>query len=278
MKKIVKVAAKILLGLVLLLAVLLLAHPLWLAPAARSVANSVVPGITKTEFNLGNLALNAYSGNFSVGDVLLGNPEGYDERVALKVGEVKVVADMGTVADDVIVLKEVSVKDVFLSYVYNGGVDNFTQISKNASSGDAQRDVSAQKQEAEGKALAEKKADAKTSGGSEKKSKKVIIDRLSLSGITVKLGPVPLPVPPITLTDIGRKSNGVTLAELGSQLFNAIMNGVGSAKDGLKVLGSLLGDGAADFTKQLEKVDVKRLQKTGGAVKDAAGALKSLFK
>lgn len=293
MKRIVKVAAKILLGLVLLLAVLLLAHPLWLAPAARSVANSAVPGITKTEFNLGRLALNAYSGNFSVGDVLLGNPKGYDERVALKVGEVKVIADMGTIADDVIVLKEVSVKDVFLSYVYNDGVDNFTQISKNASSGDAQSDVSAQKQDSEEKPLAEKKADAKTSGGSEKKSKKVIIDRLSLSGITVKLGPIPLPVPPITLTDIGRKSNGVTLAELGEQLFNAIMKGVGAAKDGLTALGALIGDGAGGLTKELEKINVKSaqdsvqktgeavgdsLKKTGEAVKDAADALKSLFK
>lgn len=274
MKKIVKVAAKILLGLILLLVVLLLVHPLWLAPTAKGIANSVVPGITKTEFGLGRLVLNAYSGNFLVGDMLLGNPEGYDERVALKVGEVKVVADMGTVTDDVIVLKEVTVKDVFLSYVYNGGVDNFSQISKNASSGDPESGASKQKPEPAEKTSAGEKP--------EKKSKKVIIDRLSISGITVKLGPVPLPVPPITLTDIGRDSKGISLTELGNQLLNAIMKGVGSATDGLGALGALIGEGASDLKKQVENANVKgaqdSLKKTEDAVKDAAGALKSLFK
>jgi hypothetical protein len=91
-----------------------------------------------------------------------------------------------------------------------------------------------------------------------------------------------LPVPPITLTGVGRKSNGVTLAELGSQMLNAIMNGIGSAKDGLGALGALLGEGASDLKNQIRKGDMKAaqdsLRKSSEAVKDAAGALKSLFK
>jgi hypothetical protein len=277
-----KTLIKILFVIVFLPAVLLLVHPWWLAPAVKGIANSAVPGITKTEFHLGGMSLNAYRGEFSAADVLLGNPEGFDERVALKVGSVNVVADMGTVADDVIVLKEVTVKDVFLSYVYNDGVDNFTQISKNASSGDVQSGTSAQKPEAAKKTAGGDTAANRQGGTKEAKSKKVIIDRLRLSGITVKFGPIPLPVPPITLTDIGRKSNGVTLAELGSQLLNAVMNGVGSAKDGLGALGVLLGEGASDLKNHLKKGDTKAAQesfkKTGAAVKDAADALKSLFK
>ena len=65
---------KILLGVVVLLALLLLAHPFWLASVAKGVANRVVPGKTKTEFNLGQLAINAYNGKVFVGDLLLGNP------------------------------------------------------------------------------------------------------------------------------------------------------------------------------------------------------------
>ena len=299
MKKLVKTAAKILLGVVLLLAVLLLAHPLWLAPAAKTIANSKVPEIVKADFSLGKFSINGYSGEFLVGDMLLGNPEGYDERIALKVGEISVAADMATVCSDVIVLKEVLVKDVFVSYVHKGGVNNFDQIAQNASGGKKSDGVSGEPEAESAKAEAKPEAEKV-----EKESKRVIIDRLVLDGITVKLGPIPLPVPSITLTGIGRKSNGVTFAELGEQLLNAIMKGVGAAKDGLKALGSLIGEGTADLTKQLEKVDVKAagkildgsgeavqdslkksgeavqdsLKKSSEAVKDAAGALKSLFK
>lgn len=273
-----KALVKFLFAAVLLFAVLLLAHPLWIGAAVRAVANRVVPGITKTEFDLGQVSLNAYRGELGVGDLLLGNPSGYGERVALKIGSADVVADMGTVTGDVIVLKEVTVKDVFVSYVHHDGTDNFSQISKNASSSGKKDVASAPEREP---AAGEKAADGR-SGGAEKKSKRVIIDRLSLSGITVKFGPIPLPVPPVTLTDVGRKSGGVTLVELGNQLLNAIMNGVGTARDGLGALGSLLGEGADDLKKQFEKGDVKgakdSLKKTGRAVKDAAEMLKSLLK
>ena len=87
----------VLFTIVLLLAVLLLAHPLWIGAAGKAAANRLVPDIVKTEFSLGRLSLNAYRGELSAGDVLLGNPAGFDERIALKVGSADVVADMGTV-------------------------------------------------------------------------------------------------------------------------------------------------------------------------------------
>lgn len=272
----------VLFTIVLLLAVLLLAHPLWIGAAGKAAANRLVPDIVKTEFSLGRLSLNAYRGELSAGDVLLGNPAGFDERIALKVVSADVVADMGTVTGDVIVLKEVTVKDVFVSYVRKDGEDNFSRISKNVSSSGKKDVASVREPDSKERPADEGQAGEYHAGKAGKKSRKVIIDRLHLSGITVKLGPIPLPVPPITLTDVGRKSNGVTLAELGSQLLNAIMNGVGSAKDGLGALGALLGESASDLKNQIRKGDMKAAQdsfrKTGEAVKDAAGALKSLFK
>jgi hypothetical protein len=264
MKKTVFAAAKILLGLVLLLAVLLLAHPLWLGPVARTLANRVVPGMTKTEFNLGSFAVDAYRGTVAVGDLLLGNPDGYDERVALKVGSVDILADTGTVASDVVRLKEVVVKDVFVCYARKDGMDNFARISKNVSGG--KKSSSDQ-----GVSQTEGKSSPATEGGKDGKSRKVVIERLSVSGIVVKFGPVAMPVPPVTLTGVGEKSNGVTMAELGSQLLTAIMDGAGSLKDGAGMLGELLGDGAGAIGDQLKKGDMK-------AVKDAASILKSMFK
>ena len=268
MKKLVSVIAKTLLGLILLLAVLLLAHPLWLAPVAKRVANSVVPGMTKTEFNLASLSLNAYDGKVSVGGLILGNPAGYDERVALKVGSVSVVADTGSLASDVIRFREVTVKDVFVCYTSRNGEDNFSRISKNVSESGS-GSSSARTEPDVKNASAEKSGSV--AGSEAKKSKKVIIERLDISGIVVKFGPIPLPVPPIVLTGVGEKSNGVTLMELGNQLLTAIMNGVGSVKDGVGALGALLGEGAGGLGEQLKKGDMK-------AVRGAAGVLKSMFK
>ena len=266
MKKIVVAAVKALLGLILLLAVLLLAHPLWLAPAVKFAANSVVPGLTKTRFELGRLSLNAYDGRAAAGDLLLGNPEGYSESIALKVGAAEVVGDVADAMSDVIRLKEVVIRDVFVSYVSKDGVNNFDQISKNVSGPETESETvepSAENSPA--------RPDAKRVDGEGEKSKKVIIDRLSISGITVKFGPLPVPVPPITLTGVGEKSGGVTLMELGDQLLNAVMGAVGSVQDGLGALVPLVEGGADDFKKRIRKGDLK-------AVKDAADMLKSLFK
>jgi hypothetical protein len=256
MKKTISVTVKVLLALAALLAALLLTHPLWLAPTAKTVANSAVPRIAGTRFELGKLSLNAYSGRFGAGDLVLYNPEGFSEPVALKVGEASVVADMSTVGSDVIRLKEVLVKDVFLAYTFKDGKSNFDVISQNASSGKGAEKPADEKKDAEG-------AKAESAEG-----KRVIIDRLTLSGITVKLGPVPLPVPPITLTGIGEKSGGVTFVELGNQLLQTVLSAVGSAKDGLGALGALMGEGVDSLGKQMKKSDLK----------EAAGAIKSLFK
>ena len=102
-------------------------------------------------------------------------------------------------------------------------------------------------------------------------SAKVIIDRLDISGIVVKFGPVALPVPPIVLTGVGEKSNGVTLTELGSQLLTALMDGAGALKDGMGAIGALLGEGTGALGENLKKGDMK-------AVKEAASLLKSMFK
>lgn len=250
---------KILLGVVVLLALLLLTHPFWLASVAKGVANSVVPGKTKTEFNLGQLAINAYNGKVFVGDLLLGNPQGYDEPVALKVGSVDVLADTASLSSDVIRLKEVVIKDVFVCYTRKDGMDNFSRISKNASNGSNVKKESS--------SASSSPAEEKTAS----ESAKVIIDRLDISGIVVKFGPVALPVPPIVLTGVGEKSNGVTLTELGSQLLTALMDGAGALKDGMGAIGALFGEGTGALGENLKKGDMK-------AVKEAASLLKSMFK
>ena len=135
--KFVKTLIKTVLVIVVLLVVALLALPLWFGPVARGVANAAVPKVTQTGFNLAHLSLNPYTARFELGGLVLDNPQGYSEKIAAKVGELNFDAETLSLATDVIHIEEVTVKDVFVSYV-NGGendVNNILQIQYNVPGG-----------------------------------------------------------------------------------------------------------------------------------------------
>ena len=99
----------------------------------------------------------------------------------------------------------------------------------------------------------------------EKPAKKIIIDRLTISGIKIQLGILPIAIPfDIKLTDIGRKSGGATFAEAGQEIWAGIMKAAGSIGDAFKNLGNLTGDAA--------KAATESVGKAAGAAADAAGA------
>ena len=81
--KVVKFVFKAILLIVVLVVIALLALPLWIGPVVKGVANSVVPGITGTGFNLGEFGLNPYVGTLHVGDMQLANPTNFSEKNAV---------------------------------------------------------------------------------------------------------------------------------------------------------------------------------------------------
>ena len=133
--KILKTLFKLVVVLVVLAVVALLALPLWFGPVAKTAANAVVPGIVKTDFHMGHIALNPYTGRFELGDTQLANPEGYSEKYAVKLGDIVFDCDPLSVAGDVIHIEEITVKDVFASVTTKDGVMNFKQIQYNVAGG-----------------------------------------------------------------------------------------------------------------------------------------------
>ena len=102
--------------------------------------------------------------------------------------------------------------------------------------------------------------------------KKVIIDKLHISGLKIRLGFLPISVPAtIELADIGRKSGGATLAEAWQQIWEGILRSAGVAGEQLKALGNLTGDAAKQASEAANKV-------MGEATKAAAQATESLSK
>jgi hypothetical protein len=230
LKKLLKFVFGLIVTLVVVALLLVLTLPLWIGPVAKTAANRTVPGITGTDFRLGEFGLNYYTGNFRIGDVYLANPEGYSPKSALELGVFKVDVDVASLFEDTIVVHEIALRDVFVSYVKKDGVYNFDVIAENAKSATA----------GDGCEKAEEPVESgePEEGGKEKASKKVVIDKIEISGITVQWGPIPVPVPfPIVIKDIGRESGGVDFDVAWREIYEQVMRQVGAIGQGLVNLG-----------------------------------------
>ena len=289
--KAIKILLKAVVVIVALVVVALLSLPLWFGPVVKTVANSAVPGVVKTDFHMGHLHLNPYTARFELGDMQLSNPQGYPEKYAVTLGDIIFDAETLSLATDVIHIEEITVKDVFVSVVSGGEneVLNFKQIQYNVAGGkekyeaaEAEKAEKAKLEELQVKEMAQEKREPEPQVAEEEKpSKKVIIDKLHISGLKIQLGFLPISVPAtIELTDIGRKSGGATLAEAWQQIWEGILRSAGVAGEQLKALGNLTGDAAKQATEAASKAAAQASESlnkaTEGATKAASDATKAV--
>ncbi len=287
-KKILKVLGWVLLGLV----VIILLLPLWIGPVACGVANSVTPGITKTDFHLGHFRLNPYSGHVEVGDMQLANPTNFSEKNAVDLGLVTVDLSVLSLATDVIHVKDITVNGLKV-YLDAPDVENFKQIAENAS-GDKKEPESAA---AEEPAVAEESAAVEEEEASTNETR-VVIDCIALKNITIQYGMLPIPIPDFEIHDIGRdaetgEAQGATWQEawlhileqissqaegLGKGLFKFGKNGALAISDAATTAASVglssltdaseeVGDAAGKTEKALEKGMGKAMKEADKAVK-----------
>ena len=288
--KAIKILFKAIVCIVALVVVALLALPLWFGPVVKTAANAAVPGIVKTDFHMGHLHLNPYTARFELRDMQLANPAGYPEKYAVTLGDITFDAETFSLMTDVIHIEEITVKDIFVSVVSGGEnkVGNFKQIQYNVAGGkekyeaaEAEKAEKAKLEELQAKELAQEKREEEPKVAEEKPSKKIIIDKLHISGLKIQLGFLPISVPvTIELKDIGRKSGGATLMEAWQQIWEGILRSAGVAGEQLKALGNLTGDAAKQATEAATKAAAQATeaakQATESVGKAAEGATKAL--
>lgn len=287
--KAIRILLKTVVAIVAIVIVALLALPLWFGPVVKTAANAAVPGIVKTDFHMGHLHLNPYTARFELGDMQLANPAGYSEKYAVTLGDIIFDAETLSLATDVIHIEEITVKDIFVSVVSGGenNVGNFKQIQYNVAGGKEKYETAeAEKRQAADaeaekirleemrnpKAAEEEKAKVAEEEGP---SKKLIIDKLHISGLKVQLGIIPISVPvTIELTDIGKDSGGATFEEAWGRIWAGILQKAGMVGDQLKALGGMAGDSAKQATEAASRAAAQATEsatKAASAVSDAAG-------
>ena len=283
----------------ILFAVLLVAIatcPLWLGPAAKSVANRVVPAKTGSEFHVEEIRLNPFTGKFFVRDCRLKNPDGYKNEQAFGVSTVAVHVAMNTLFTKCIEVKSIEVRGLRASYEGDDrGVNNFERIAANATGTVPKAEMTKEERKAAKREAAERDAaeaaerDAAAARGEE--PTQVVIDRFELSDSRIDLSLVrgmpalPLALPSVSLSDIGKDNGGASLADVWNAICAGCMQAGGAAGDGLKSLGGLLGDGASaagDAAGKAADAVGDTAGKAVDAVGDAAGkavdALGGLFR
>ena len=303
-KKILKIAAWVIGVPVALVVLAVLTLPLWLGPVVKPTVNTLVPRYTQTEFNLGHLYLNPYTGRFEMGDLYLGNPKGYDEPCAVAMSNLVVDVALTTLASEYVHIEEITVDQLFVSCVNGGehGVNNFQQIQYNIAGSREQHEAAQAKAlAAEEKRLAEleaaeakadeaekakleameaeerakyesDKAEAELEAEAEAEmdaaaKKKFVIDRLVIGGITIKYGFLTLPLPSVTLNDIGKESGGATMAELVDQVWQSILKSANSVGDAANQAMDAVSAGAS---KSMDAVS-ESASKAADAVSAGAG-------
>lgn len=286
MKKPLKTVGKILLWTLAVIVVLLLALPIWIGPVVKGVANAVVPGITGTDFHLGEFGLNPYTGTLHIGDMQLANPTNFSEKNAVDLKSFDVDFAMTSLFSGKKYRVEfVEVNGVFV-HVDVPKAANFLQIAENATGGKdgdeaakGTADVEVPEDQKIEAPQAESPEAQTEDAQEEKESKGVQIDRITLKGVTVKYGlPVTIPMD-LELTGIGADSEcGAAFMDVWIAVRDKVMSAVtsvgGAAIDlGKSAAGALkdAGGAAADSLKDAHGA-------AKDALKDAHEGIKNLFK
>jgi len=238
-----------------------------LGPLIRTAVNTYGPNITQTEVHVADVGISLFSGQATLKEFVLGNPEGFTTPHAITVGSLHVDIEEKSLTSDTIIIERIELTKPVISYEKVRGTDNFQAIIENVSGG--------AKKPTEGKAPAEGPG------------KKLIINDFMVNEGKVNLlvktpagdRQASAQLPDIHLTDLGGKQ-GITPEEAARQILAAIYQKVGSPvvtealKKGQEAVEEAVGEARGQAQQEMETGREKvqeEIDKTRDKVKGLLG-------
>lgn len=217
-----------------------------LGSIVKTAVNRFAPAITRTPVHLDGARLSPLSGGGTLSGLLIGNPQGWSGDRAFYFGSMHIKVEPRSLFSDCIVISEVSIDSpefVYETKVVSSNIGDLLSNIKGSSAGKAGADRPVDKQ---GKPL------------------RFMVRQFSLTHghVTLGIGPtaLTLPMPPVSLRDIGVNEGGIPPAELAFSVMRSITGSIITATtDAAGKIGSTLGASA------------------GSTAKSAGEALKGLF-
>jgi hypothetical protein len=203
----------------------------------KNAISSYGSAMTQATVSVGAVKITPADGKGTISDLLIGNPPGFKTTHALKVGRIDIEIDIASVPKDVIVIRRIAIHAPDVIYEKGDAMTNFDAIQKNIASYLGPSD-------------------------SKKDGKKLIVEELTIRDAKAQASAaflagktVSVPLPDITLKNLGKAKGGMTPGELGQEVTGALK---------AKLTGAVSFD---------------RLMKSTGEVLESAGSkVKGLFK
>lgn len=222
----------------------------------KTIIEDVGTKVAGVKVSVGGVKISLSDGKATITGLSVANPPGFSSDPAFRLGEVSVMLDTGSLSKNPIVVKDVLVGAPAVSYEIASGGSNLDVIQKNI------------------KAFTAKQGGGKDAAKEEPakgEAKKVVIDRLAITGGQVKLAAGGIPganttakLGDIVLTGIGKDSGGASAAQVAQKLLDSLVAG---AIKSASSFGNLLGN-VGDKAKALVPADTGA---AGNAVKGLLG-------
>lgn len=220
----------------------------FLGSVVRAGVNSFGPKLTKTKVELASARISPFTGSGTLRGLFVGNPEGWSSDKAFYLGTMDVKMKPFSVFGDHIEVDEIVIDEPVFVYETKIFSSNIKDLLKNV-------------EEFTG------------SGGQEPTAKsgqpiKFVVKKLRITRAVAKLGvgpaAIPVPLPPISLNNLGVDEGGITPDELVGEIMQSVLTDIvaASGKAALKA-GSTVGAGATESA--------------GSAFKKAGEGIKKLF-
>jgi hypothetical protein len=266
MKRILKWAGLAVVVVLVLVGVVLTAALRGAGPAAREAVLHYGPAVTGAPVELDAVDISALTASAAVRGLVVGNPEGYESRHALRLDEAAVDIEVGSLFGDVLVLESVRIDGAHVIWEGSLKGSNLTAIKANAEAyaGPAG-------------AAPEPAADE------EAPETKVIIRRLAFLNTRVGVQApfagkdVSFTLPDVVLEDIGVEEGGVPPGEVGARVTSEFVRRIAEAVAEKARAGVLKGREIAGEVKDKAAEAGDKLKEKVGEVGKTVEGLKNVF-
>lgn len=204
-----KLLLKIFAGLIVVIAAVFGVAVYNLDTVIKEAVVQVGPEVTDTRVELDSVNLSLLKGQADLKGLVIGNPQGFEKPNLFSLDSVAVELDIKSLREEVILIHRVFIDSPQIDYESTEAGDNFQALLDNIA-----RNTGATSEQTEAES---------------ESTKKIIIEEFVLAGgnISVKHQlltgkSIDVPLPNLTLTDIGKKTNGATAQEAAGQIIKQI--------------------------------------------------------
>jgi uncharacterized protein involved in outer membrane biogenesis len=258
-----KLLAKVLLALVVVLLLLVGALHLWLGSLIKRGVEQVGPSITQTSVTLRDADISLLSGRAELEDLTVGNPKGFQTPSAFRLHNATVRLDWKSVLSDTVVIEEILIDGPEISFEGTPAGSNLGTIRDNA--------------KAYAPAESSEKAPVPKRDAQQGSGKKVVIKQFTMTNaraiMLVRAGGVETKAQGISLQDIrleniGDASGGASFHEVIATVLTSITNSasrlVTSLDKPLEKGAQMLGESSKQVGQSAEKATSKALENAKG--------------